>query len=74
MQNIEGEDGDFTVLTDKNSYKASKVVIATGFYGTPNKMGIPGENLPKVKHYYDEPHPYAWQNILVIAPVILESM
>ena len=66
MQNIEGEDGDFTVLTDKNSYKASKVVIATGFYGTPNKMGIPGENLPKVKHYYDEPHPYAWQNILVI--------
>ena len=66
VQNIEGEDGDFTVLTDKNSYKASKVVIATGFYGTPNKMGILGENLPKVKHYYDEPHPYAWQNILVI--------
>jgi thioredoxin reductase (NADPH) len=66
VQNIEGEDGDFTVLTDKNSYKASKVVIATGFYGTPNKMGIPGENLPKVKHYYDEPHLYAWQNILVI--------
>ena len=66
VQNIEGEDGDFTVLTDKNSYKASKVVIATGFYGTPNKMGIPGENLPKVKHYYDEPHHYAWQNILVI--------
>ncbi len=66
VQNIEGEDGDFTVLTDKNSYKASKVVIATGFYGTPKKMGIPGENLPKVKHYYDEPHPYAWQNILVI--------
>lgn len=66
VQNIEGEDGNFTVLTDKNSYKASKVVIATGFYGTPNKMGIPGENLPKVKHYYDEPHPYAWQNILVI--------
>ena len=66
VQNIEGEDGNFTVLTDKNSYKASKVVIATGFYGTPNKMGISGENLPKVKHYYDEPHPYAWQNILVI--------
>lgn len=66
VQNIEGKDGDFTVLTDKNSYKASKVVIATGFYGTPNIMGIPGENLPKVKHYYDEPHPYAWQNILVI--------
>lgn len=66
VQNIEGEDGNFTILTDKNSYKASKVVIATGFYGTPNKMGILGENLPKVKHYYDEPHPYAWQNILVI--------
>ena len=66
VQSIEGEDGHFTVITDKDSYKAKKVVVATGFYGTPNKMGIPGENLPKVKHYYGEPHPYAWQNILVI--------
>jgi thioredoxin reductase (NADPH) len=66
VQKIEGEDGNFTIITDKDSYPAKKVVVATGFYGTPNKMEIPGENLPKVKHYYDEPHPYAWQNVLVI--------
>ena len=66
VKKIEGEDGNFTVVTDKDSYKAKKVVVATGFYGTANKMNVPGEDLPKVKHYYDEPHPYAWQNVLVI--------
>lgn len=66
VQNIEGEDGNFTVTTDKGSYQANKIVVSTGFYGTANKMGVPGEDLPKVKHYYDEPHPYAWQNVLVI--------
>ncbi len=63
---VEGEDGDFTVKTTKAEYKAKKVVVATGFYGSPNKMNVPGEDLPKVKHYYDEPHPYAWQDILVV--------
>lgn len=63
---IEGEDRNFTVKTDKAEYKAKKVVVATGFYGSPNKMNIPGEDLSKVKHYYDEPHPYTWQNVLVI--------
>ncbi len=66
VQKIDGEDGNFTVITDKDSYQAKKIVIATGFYGTANKMNVPGEDLPKVKHYYDEPHPYAWQNVLVI--------
>ena len=63
---VEGEDGDFTVKTTKAEYKAKKIVVATGFYGSPNKMNVPGEDLPKVKHYYDEPHPYAWQDILVV--------
>lgn len=66
VQKIEGEDGNFTVITDKDSYTAKKVVVATGFYGTAHSMGVPGEHLPKVKHYYDEPHPYAWQNVLVV--------
>ncbi len=66
VTSIEGEDGDFLVKTDKDEYKAQKVVVASGFYGSANKMNIPGEDLPKVKHYYDEPHPYAWQNVLVI--------
>jgi len=66
VQSLEGTDGDFTVTTDKDVYKADKVVVATGFYGSANMMGVPGENLAKVKHYYDEPHPYAWQKVLVI--------
>ncbi|WP_018127384.1 YpdA family putative bacillithiol disulfide reductase [Balneola vulgaris] len=66
VQALEGTDGDFTVTTDKDIYKASKVVVATGFYGSANMMNVPGEELPKVKHYYDEPHPYAWQKVLVV--------
>lgn len=66
VTSVEGEDGNFTVTTDKDVYEAKKVVVATGFYGSPNLMGVPGEDLPKVKHYYDEPHPYAWQDVLVI--------
>jgi len=66
VTSVEGEDGNFLVKTDKAEYKATKIVVASGFYGSPNKMNVPGENLSKVKHYYDEPHPYAWQNVLVI--------
>lgn len=66
VTSVEGEDGNFIVKTDKSEYKASKVVVASGFYGSANKMNVPGENLSKVKHYYDEPHPYAWQDVLVI--------
>jgi len=66
VKNVEGKDGSFEVKTDKGQYKASKVVVATGFYGQENKMNVPGEGLPKVLHYYDEPHRYAWQNVLVV--------
>ncbi len=66
VESMEGEDGNFTVKTDKDEYKADKVIVASGFYGQANMMGVPGEDLPKVKHYYDEPHPYAWQKVLVI--------
>lgn len=66
VKNVEGYDGAFTVTTDKSSYKATKVVLATGFYGRENRMNIPGEDLPKVTHYYDDPHRYAWQKILVV--------
>lgn len=66
VQSVEGSDGNFNVTTDKSSYKAGKVVVATGFYDIAKKMGIPGEELDKVTHYYDEAHPYAWQDVLVI--------
>ena len=66
VQQINGEDNNFTVQTDKDRYHASKIVVATGFYDIPKMMDIPGEGLDKVKHYYDEAHAYAWQNVLVI--------
>ncbi|MFC4165610.1 YpdA family putative bacillithiol disulfide reductase [Epilithonimonas zeae] len=56
----------FQVETSKQIYFAKNVIIATGFYDIPNMMNIPGEDLPKVRHYYTEPYPYAFQNVVVI--------
>lgn len=56
----------FKIQSSKGTYLAKKIIIATGFYDTPNLLNIPGEGLPKVKHYYDEPHPYVGQKIVVI--------
>ena len=63
---VNGGDGEFEVITSKGTYQADKVVLATGFYGQENQMDVPGEELPKVLHYYDEPHRYAWQDVLVV--------
>jgi len=59
-------DGTFTVNTSKRAYKVKNVVISTGFYDVPLLMNIPGEELPKVTHYYKDPHLYAFQNVVVI--------
>ena len=64
--NISGEMNNFQVETEKNSYLARMVIVATGYYDNPNLLMIPGEELPKVKHYYDEPHPYAYRKVVVI--------
>jgi len=66
VETVKGIDGNFEVVTEKDTYQTKKVVVATGFYGQENKMNVPGEELPKVLHYYDEPHRYAWQNVLVV--------
>jgi thioredoxin reductase (NADPH) len=60
------EDGRFRVISDKNSYDTGSVIIATGYYDTPNYLNIPGENLGKVSHYFKEAHPYAEQKIVVV--------
>ena len=60
------QDGTYQISTSKNTYLARNVIIATGFYDTPRMMGIPGEDLPKVKHFYDEAHPYVGQKVLVV--------
>ena len=66
VETVKGIDGNFEVVTEKDTYQTKKVVVATGFYGQENKMNVPGEELSKVLHYYDEPHRYAWQNVLVV--------
>lgn len=63
---ITGDDGNFTVVTDKGKYFCKKIIIATGFFDKPNYLNVPGEDLPKVKHYFDEAHPYAYLKVIVV--------
>ena len=56
----------FRVTTDKQSYSAGHIIIATGFYDIPFLLNVPGEELPKVKHYYKDPHFYASQKVVVV--------
>ena len=56
----------FQIKSNKNNYKAKHVIIATGFYDLPYKLNVPGEELKKVKHYYDEPHPYFGMKVAVV--------
>ena len=61
-----GGGGGYFVTTSKNSYQTKSIVIATGFYDIPYLMNVKGENLPKVTHYYGEPHYYALQKVAVV--------
>ncbi len=56
----------FMVTSSKQTYTAHNIVVCTGFYDIPYLLNVPGEELPKVKHYYDDPHYYAFQNVLVV--------
>ncbi|MDX2250553.1 MAG: YpdA family putative bacillithiol disulfide reductase [Bacteroidia bacterium] len=56
----------YQIRSSKRNYYARTVVVATGFYDHPNLMDIPGENLPKVKHYFDDPHPYIGHKVAVV--------
>ncbi|MEL6443271.1 MAG: YpdA family putative bacillithiol disulfide reductase [Bacteroidota bacterium] len=66
VERVDGYDGAFAVATSKGLHRASKVVVATGFFDQPNRLGVPGEDLPKVQHYFKEPYPYAGQRMAVI--------
>ena len=68
---IAGVDGDFHVSTAdllgrEHEYCSRKLILATGFYDLPNYMNVPGEDLPKVVHYYKEPHPYFGMDVVVV--------
>ncbi len=63
---IKPADTGYTVITDKAVYEAANIVVATGFYDIPNLLRIPGEDLPKVTHYYKDPHYYATRKVIVV--------
>jgi thioredoxin reductase (NADPH) len=71
VEDVTGVDGGFTVkLEDRfgrpSALRARKLVLATGYYDLPNYMHIPGENLSKLHHYYNDPHPYFGMDVVVI--------
>ena len=66
VESISKTSGLFMVETSKTSYNAGNVVLATGFYDLPNLLGVPGEDLPKVSHYYKDPHFYAGQEVAIV--------
>lgn len=71
VDSVTGGDGAFLLGTttsagERGEYRARKVILATGFYDIPVRMGIPGEDLPKVRHYYHEPHPFFDCDLAVI--------
>jgi thioredoxin reductase (NADPH) len=68
---VDGRDGNFTVLTKtekgtEQKYRGNKIAVATGYYDLPNQLGVPGESLPHVSHYYTEPYEYWNQDVVVI--------
>lgn len=66
VESVRPSSNTFTVKTSKSIYQAKHIIIATGFYDIPKLMDIPGEHLPKVHHYYREPHIYFGQKIVVV--------
>ena len=68
---VEGSDGNFAVSTRTDEgtpekYHSRKIVVATGYYDLPNKLNVPGEDLPHVSHYYTEPHEFWREDVVVV--------
>ena len=63
---LRGACGRFSVVTDRGEHAARHVVVAVGFYDVPNLLGVPGEDLPKVTHYYREAYPYVGQQVAIV--------
>jgi thioredoxin reductase (NADPH) len=71
VASVTGYDGTFRIETQDlhghdHQYVARKIVVATGYYDRPNYMDIQGEDLPKVMHYYKDPHPYFDMDVLIV--------
>jgi len=66
VTNVAKENDSYTITTTKTSYQAKRVILSTGFYDIAVNLDIPGEDLPKVKHYYKDPHYYTLQKVVVV--------
>lgn len=66
VNRVRREDDHYHIVTCRTEYDAKYVIVATGFYDISVNLNIPGENLPKVKHYYKDPHYYALQKVVVV--------
>lgn len=66
VEKADNTEGVYGIKTSKSIYYAKNVIVATGFYDIPVKLNIEGENLPKVTHYYKEPHFYFKQKVIVV--------
>lgn len=71
VERVDGAEGNFTVHTHeengtRHQYKAHRLIIATGYYDLPNRLNVPGEDLPHVSHYYTEPHAYWRKDVVVV--------
>lgn len=63
---VQKNGASFLVSSSRQVYTADYIIIATGFYDIPYLLKVPGEELPKVRHYYNDPHYYAFQKVLVV--------
>jgi thioredoxin reductase (NADPH) len=66
VERLEGEEGAFLVATSKGSIACRFVIVTTGFFDVPNRLGVPGEDLPKVSHYYKEPFAYSHRRVAIV--------
>ena len=66
VESVTGEDGAFIVTTPVTSYTTKKVILSTGYSDVPKMLNVPGEELPKVIHYYKEPHPYYDHEVMIV--------
>ena len=63
---LQKQENGFIITSNKQTYTAEHIIISTGFYDIPYLLNVPGEDLPKVTHYYKEPHLYAFQKVMVV--------
>jgi thioredoxin reductase (NADPH) len=66
VTNVTKQNGAYTIKTSRATYEAKRVILSTGFYDIAVNLDIPGEDLPKVKHYYQDPHYYTLQKVVVV--------